>query len=133
MRHAFGVARATICEMVTAIEKLGWVTRRVCGVDRRTRVIRLTALGRALFNRAYERWLYSGVVPVSVDAIMSSFDVERDPTGERFVFGAFLSRLRRCLGDHGMHDLYRDDPMDHIGHLTLPGHGSDGVPFVELT
>ncbi len=115
--------------MLAAIEKRGWLRRRVCGADRRTFDLELTALGRALLERVYTRWVGSGFVPVGVDATMSSFDVERDPYGERCRFEAYCGRLRYAFGETSS-DIYEED-LDRIeGALTLPGHGSNGVPFV---
>ncbi len=117
--------------MLGAIEKLGFVTRTRCGKDRRTFVVELTALGRALLNGAYEKWVYPGHLPVAIDGVMARFDVECDPYGERFRFGSACSQLRKFLGDRARANLYDDDLEEQLGWLTLPGHGSVGVPFVD--
>jgi DNA-binding MarR family transcriptional regulator len=65
------VVRSVVCEMLGALEKLGWVERIRAG---RTRLVRLTATGRALFEKLLAEYVQSGDVGAWVDHALELVD-----------------------------------------------------------
>ncbi len=47
LRARLGIARSTLCRMLRALQRLGWIERKVSPFDRRTRWCTLTYAGRA--------------------------------------------------------------------------------------
>jgi len=65
------VVRSVVSEMLGALEKLGWVERVRAG---RTRLVRLTAEGRALFEKLLAEYVQSGDVGAWVDHAIELID-----------------------------------------------------------
>jgi DNA-binding MarR family transcriptional regulator len=129
-----GVVRSVVSEMLGALAQLGWV-KRVRAADARTWLVMLTRSGRAVFERAYERWVASGDVGVRVDAALVDRDFERDPEEVRIGLIMNASKLIQEFGwfRRGAPDLYLWDPEDYyflFADPDLPGVSFD-VPFVE--
>ena len=78
------VVRSVVCEMLGALEALGLVRRVRDEEDGRTWLVKLTARGRALCERVYERWMDSGDVTLFVDRALTGANPEIDVESERF-------------------------------------------------
>jgi DNA-binding MarR family transcriptional regulator len=72
LREVLGVARATLSEMIVPLERAGLVKRWPCWWDMRTRILGLTALGRAVLQRVRAKWTDSGEVTLAVDSCFAS-------------------------------------------------------------
>jgi DNA-binding MarR family transcriptional regulator len=108
LRRALGVARATISEMLSALERIGLV-ERTRDRDKRTWLVRLTAKGLAAMNAAVEATMHSGFVPVTVDGVLACESHDVDPAFEREALDCSLRRLRDAFGDCASHSLYEED------------------------
>jgi DNA-binding MarR family transcriptional regulator len=115
LQQRLGLAKATISEMLSTLEKLGLIWRMRCG---RTKVVGLTQKACELMQRAYDLALNPGHLPVYVDGVLTRFDAELDPLPERFAFEGLCARIRRAFGDRADLDLYYgwhpDDWLDAI-------------------
>jgi len=89
LRDVLGVARATVCEMIVPLEQAGLVKRWPCWWDMRTKIIELTALGRAVLRRVRAKWIDSGEVTFVVDSCLG---------GERSSFERLARALREWFG-----------------------------------
>jgi len=129
LRRALDVARATISEMLTTLERLGLVAR-TRGLDRRTWEVTLTAKGQSALDAAVAHTMDDGLVPLTVDGILAEDDVEVDPAVERDALEASVRRLRDAFGDGASWWLYRPD-LDCIeGSLTSPENPfSESLPI----
>ena len=105
LRRALGVARATISEMLDALEDLGWVRRSRCPHDWRTHDVCLTAAGRSVFERAYRHAIGEGTVPIAVDSALTPTDEDTEFTFREEI-EALSGFLRRYFGDYAMRELY---------------------------
>ena len=126
------VVRSVVCEMVRALEALGWVLR-VRAADARTWLVTLTRRGREVFARAYDRWVESGDVAVHMDYGLvrrhAEIDAEEVRTDFLHVCDA-LHEVFRTLPWFRGRDLYTWRPEDYYAWLTWPGEITDDVPFV---
>ena len=78
LRHALGVARATISVMVRALVKLGWITRERNPFDRRTLDCLLTYEGRRVVASVMSALIWPKVIAKIVDAALGGdVDMER--------------------------------------------------------
>jgi DNA-binding MarR family transcriptional regulator len=118
LRKALGVARATLCEMLGALERLKWIIRSRDRNDRRTHQVTLSAAGRDVLERAYAGSVSSGLVPVSVDAALSV----RDPLVDTFEIQEYLldicQRIRKFFGDTATRELYAWHPDEYLSALA---------------
>ena len=78
LRHALGVSRATISEMVRALVKRGWITSEKNLWDKRTWDCLLTYEGRRVVASVMEALILPKVIKKSVDAALGG-----DPDQER--------------------------------------------------
>lgn len=117
LRVALGVARATISEMLGALEKLGLIRRARDTNDGRTRRVTLTVAGRAALERAYEACVGSGVAALAVDACFARWRSDGDPGNARFDFDFVSRAVRTGFGDSALVNFYQWDPDDYIGGL----------------
>ena len=113
LRSALGVARATISEMLTALESLGLVARDNFLPDRRTRSVALTTKGRELVDAAYYTHISGGIVSLAVDCAFGA----GNPLAEVIFslkdwFDGASVLLRAAFRDSADHDLYRWHPDD---------------------
>jgi len=80
-----GVVRSVVSEMLSALVRVGFVRRDRAAHDRRTWLVRLTKLGRDVFDRAHAECVDSGLATCHVDAAICDRDVEADAMHERYV------------------------------------------------
>ena len=78
LRHALGVSRATISEMVRALVKRGWITREKNLWDKRTWDCLLTYEGRKIVASVMSALIWPKVIRKIVDAALRG-----DPDQER--------------------------------------------------
>ncbi len=129
-----GVVRSAVCEMLAALEALGWIERRRDSQDRRTWRLSLTAQGRAVFERAYAALINSGDVVVCLDAVLARRNFDADTTRGRY---EYVSRSLGLGADFGARvrgpDLYWWDYEDFYGWFADVEDGDPecGVPFVK--
>jgi len=126
------VVRSVICEMVRSLVKLGWVMR-VRAADARTWRVKLTQLGRRVFERAFDEHVESGNVAVTMDYGLAQEHAEVDALRARENLWWHLTSIQTTFreapwwrGD----DLYLCDPEDYYYFLTWPGEHAGEVPFV---
>ncbi len=126
------VVRSAVCEMVDALEGLGWV-KRVRAADSRTWLVMLTRRGRIVFFRAYRRLVKTGDVAVHMDyglarghAEVNVLDVRN---GFLHVCDAVQDVFRTRRSFRGP-DLYVWQPQDYYFMLGEPGDPTYDVPFV---
>jgi len=128
LRRMLGVARATICEMLTVLERLELVVRERAR-DRRTWLVALTAKGAAMFRRAADATMHNGFVPLVIDAALTRRDAERDSYWERCLLWHHIDELADAFGAR-MPLLYQadldliegalldaDDPFDELSYV----------------
>lgn len=108
LRHALGVARATISEMLSALERIGLVAR-TRDRDRRTWRVMLTDAGRAALDAAVEATMHSGFVPVAVDGILTERDCDVSELERRESLEYALNHLRRAFGESASRRMYEQD------------------------
>ncbi len=128
------VVRSVVCEMVKAIEALGWV-RRTRDLDRRTWLVELTRAGSEVFEQARRRWVESGNVTLFIDEALTNRDVEVDAVAQRVELIRacdLLStkfRTRRKFNGPDLYPWRREDFwywFANVGDPVFPGD----VPFV---
>jgi DNA-binding MarR family transcriptional regulator len=119
LRRAFGLARATICEMLATLEKLGWVVRSRNRDDRRTFNVSLTDRGRALLERAYEGLVGSGAVPLAVESALSRGNALVDVFPIREQLEELCTCIRRFFGDASVRELYQWHPDEYLSALVV--------------
>jgi DNA-binding MarR family transcriptional regulator len=129
------VVRSVVCEMVAALERLGWVERVRAERDRRTWIVRLTARGRAVFEGAYGRWVETGDVTLFMDEAISDGLVEADALHQREVLFPTLRYVMRVLAVRRPFRgpaLYPWDPEDYYFWFadTELTPGPEDLPFV---
>ena len=100
VRRLLGLGRATISEMLGRLEELGIITREKLG---RTRRIALTAVGRALFEKAHRACVETREVARSIDTL---FTQEPDAVACRSVLAAVTTLARRAFADGATRTLY---------------------------
>ena len=83
LRKRLGVARATISRMLCALEKLGWVERRVDPFDRRTRYVTLSYKARAIVWNALDTIVRPRVAADVLDAALKIDHRVSDVVAER--------------------------------------------------
>ena len=94
IRRQLGVTAATVCKMLKALEKLGYVRRaRSKAADRRQVNVELTRKGRGLLRKVHERVIRPGHVFI---VIYSIFAKTNDDPG---IFVSHLELLRKRLSD----------------------------------
>jgi DNA-binding MarR family transcriptional regulator len=129
-----GVVRSAVCEMISALAGLGLVERRRDLLDRRTCLVRLTARGRDLFERAYAALIESGDVTVAIDRVLASHIVEIDPTAIRYEFvgRSFAIADAFSRGRASNWDPYGWNFEDFYHWFVEPEDGDvpGGIPFV---
>ncbi len=108
LRRALGVARATISEMLSALERIGLIAR-ARDRDRRTWRVALTERGRAALDAAVDATMHSGFVPVAVDGILTEHDHDVSEIERRETLEYALSHLRRAFGDGASPRMYEED------------------------
>ena len=107
IRRALGVARSTISEMLSALERIGLVERTRDGNDRRTWRITLTPAGRAALDAVVDATMHRGFVPVTVDGIL--IDGFCDEAQQRETIEYALGLLRNAFGDRASPPMYEED------------------------
>lgn len=129
------VVRSVVCEMVRDLETLGWVERERDPEDRRTWIVKLTARGRALLERAYGERVANGVAAWWMDYGLAQghFELEGLRLREDLVFTCDgLMHMFRTQPSFFPPDLYVCDPEEYyhwFADLELtPGPGD--LPFV---
>ena len=136
LRRRLGVVRSAVCEMLAVLESLGLVRRTRDSEDRRTWVVRLTARGRELLDRAYGDLIDSGDVPVYVDALLSGGMPEIDTSQVRYEYVGHSLGLGAKLGNAvSGPDLYWWDFEDFYAWFADVDEGDPdwGVPFVKVS
>ena len=128
LRRMLGLARATISEMLAALEHLGWVQRRRDHDDRRTHRVALTDDGRAALEHAYAACVASGVVPLAVDSALSRGDAEVDPFASHDQLHFLCKLVRRFFGETAIAELYPWHPDEYLGGLLEVGRGFRLLP-----
>jgi len=131
LRKALGVARATISEMLSTLERVGLVARGRSLVDGRTRTVKLTTKGRELVQRASDAYLRSGHVTFVVDAVLADSNPERNGFVAREAFDGWCSRFRSAFGDFAIRDLFLWHPDEYLDGLI--DVDPDDPTVVELT
>lgn len=132
LRRTLGVARATLSEMLGALEGLGLVKRWACWFDMRTRLVELTALGRSLVRRVREKWMDSGEVTLAVDACLAEDEAWRDGLDLRRRFLELTGALRRRFGGGEIPLAFALLPEELEGGLAS-FEDEPEVPFVDET
>ena len=114
------VVRSVVCEMLSALEEVGWVVRKRDRTDGRTSRVSWTERGREVFERAYARCVESGDVGVHIDAVLVNRLLEYDPEPRRVELMLGLRMLIREFGWRGRRapDLYLWDPEDYYDWLV---------------
>ena len=111
VQRILGLARSTVCEMLARLEELGFLWR---AKFRRTFMIMLTAKARALFRRALDALVNSGLVPSVVDDVVTLGDVERETFEARSGVEAICMMVRRSFGDFARGELYLWHPDEYL-------------------
>jgi DNA-binding MarR family transcriptional regulator len=127
------VVRSVVCEMVRALGRLGWVAR-VRAPDSRTWTVRLTKVGRAVFERAYDACVENGNVAVAVDAALCEEHLEIDWEQHRLDIIHSCDTLDaafRAMPWFRGPDLYLWDPEDYYFMLTDAEDRDGDLPFVD--
>jgi len=83
LRHRLGVARSTTSRMVRALEALGFVTREVDELDRRTLVCVLTYEGRRATAAVLSALVWPRVIAEAVDDALRADPLVKDVALER--------------------------------------------------
>ncbi len=78
LRRRLGVARATISRMLMALERLGWITREVNELDRRTRDCLLTYEGRRVVATVMSTLIWPRVIAKIIDDAFHTNDVKKE-------------------------------------------------------
>ena len=121
LRRALGVCRATISRMLTSLEKLGLVTRRIDISDRRQKVVTLTTLGRWRIAFAHRHLTRSGWTQLAVDSALAGdgskyhWYVPEECIAVTNLLDGMLTQLRRAFFDGAKLD-YPWNPQ-HIDEL----------------
>ena len=108
LRKALGVARATISEMLEALEMVGLVRREPDAQDRRTLRVALTDKGRAAVSHAYEKCVASGAATIAVDCAFGAHDNDQ----LRYQFEEACTCLRKAFHDEALDPLYEWEGWD---------------------
>jgi len=130
------VVRSAVCEMVHALEVLGWV-RRVRAADSRTWLVKLTRRGRALYDSAHDRCIESGDATLSVDRGLADEHVEVDTRRVREEVLLICDAVQRVFRarPRARGDLYPWRPEDYYFWLidAADHESNDGdIPFVTV-
>jgi len=72
LRRTLGVSGATVSRMLDALEDLGLVERRKDPIDRRRKLVALTALGRERITGAHKDLTRSGWAQLAVDSALGA-------------------------------------------------------------
>ncbi len=123
LRIALGYARATISEMLGALERIGLVERSRSTRDRRTHVVRLTKRGLDVVSRANDECINSGLVPLVVDKLLTFGVVEADAFDAQEDFQGICSSIRNTFGDTAIWELYLWHHDEYLSALC----GLDGI------
>ena len=126
------VVRSAICEMVRALQRLGWLTR-VRAADSRTWLVRLTKRGRGLFERAYDEWVDSGVVTVHVDAALCEGHVESNVEAKRLEILYACEALDAAFRAQQAGNPYFWDPADYYAWFTDADERFGDIPFADVS
>ncbi len=119
LRNMLRVTRASVCEMLTTMERLGLVVRTRW---RRTRRIEVTAKARAAYARVVVACMNSGFVTMVVDACLTFGNCETDPNELRYRVRDVTYRLRRAFEEDPSLDFYTcntlDDDLVEVDHFV---------------
>jgi DNA-binding MarR family transcriptional regulator len=101
IRKKLGVSRATVSRMLQSLEALQLVRRTPSFADRRTREVRLTLRGLALFRRAMLATVGTGIVDLAIRCIVAplSWFSDRDSEADIRRLEERLYKLARAFGD----------------------------------
>ena len=130
------VVRSVVCEMVRALERLGWVERRRSESDARTWIVRLTPRGREIFERAYDFAVEGGDATACFDLALAEGHVEVDSLALRTEHIQRCNALMSAFGTRNWFrgpDLYLWDPEDYYFMLVYGPNdplGPNDVPWV---
>jgi DNA-binding MarR family transcriptional regulator len=95
-----GVSRPTICKMVGALEKAGFLVRRVAAFDRRHRDVVLTPYGRRCFSKLLKRL---SLIDENYYRAMYRWEASRSLRSHFFSRMQWrVAHLARALGDHAI-------------------------------
>jgi DNA-binding MarR family transcriptional regulator len=137
LQDALGVSATTVSRMARALEKLGYLHRQRNPKDRRSLLVRLTDVGRALFDRTRRALMEGRIDDVVSQAALPAYwsGREKHPLYGRVrrrnkkLFEKAIARMRRRLGDRARLDYlnpYRLAP------LPTPPLGRFDRPFPRL-
>jgi DNA-binding MarR family transcriptional regulator len=123
------VTRSVICEMLGALLELGWV-KRVRASDKRTWLVTLTEMGRAVFRRCFEETVNNGEVVGVLERGLEKCHGNTLSARETLWWycKAFLEAYRTRPYWFG-EDLYLCDPEDYYEWFIEPGTISFGLPW----
>jgi DNA-binding MarR family transcriptional regulator len=101
IRHVLGVSGTTISRMVQALEELGFVARERHWRDKRTKLVRLTDLGRASVDAMIENLVMSGHLDLAFEGCFAWPAPGAEPS-VRILYKA-LRYFARKLADRSGH------------------------------
>jgi DNA-binding MarR family transcriptional regulator len=130
LRRLLGVSRTTVSRMLTSLEQLGLLTRKLSWSDRRTRDVNLTPRGRATITLAHRRFTRSGWAQLAVDSALGTDGAYRwyregDCIQATALVDGLLGQVRRVFGDRARL-VYPWEP-DNVGPWDLYDVESDQV------
>ena len=132
LRAVLGVARSTLSEMMAPLERDGFVQRVPCWWDMRTKILVLTALGRAALARVRAKWMDSGDVTVAVDSCLEDVSCIYSGIGRRSRFTDLAGALTKWFGGGTVPRAYELAPPElQLGLASFDDEPN--VPWVDET